>query len=92
MAVAFDILLARRVEAIDPKAVLFVVDYFEEPGSKAFELRFVHPALEDRVLDALAKVFAGRGNLMESAPTFPGLRIDVVGNQDIHVYLGVKGA
>lgn len=34
----------------------------EQASPQGFELRVVHPALEDRVLDALAEILAGRGD------------------------------
>ena len=59
--------------------------------SKTFELRFVDLALEDRVLHTLTEVFAGGGNVTKASPPGFRLSVDIVGNEDVHSYLGVKG-
>jgi len=79
------------VETVDSKTILIFGNNSEKPGAKAFELRTVHPALEDRVLDTLPEILASRGDLPQPAATFSRLRVNVVGDEDVHRYLGVKG-
>jgi hypothetical protein len=91
LAVALDITFAGRVEAVNPKTVFIFGNDPEQPSAEAFELRVVHPTLEDRVLDALPEVLAGRSDLPQPAAAFSRLRVNVIGDEDIHRYLGVKG-
>jgi len=79
------------VETVDAEAVLILGDDPEQPRAEAFELSVVYPALEDGVLDTLSLVFAGGGDAAQASPTGLRLRVDVVGDEDVHFYLGVNG-
>lgn len=84
LAVAFDVLFTGRVEPVDAEAILVFGDDAEQPGTEAFELRIVYPALEDGVLDALAVVLAGGGDVAQASPPGFRFRVYVVGYEDVH--------
>ena len=60
--VAFQELLSRGAEAVDPQAVFLFVYRLPEPVFERFVLRLVYPAFEDGVLDPLAEVLALGGD------------------------------
>lgn len=63
LTVDVDLVLVVLIQLIDPKAILFCIDDREEFMAKAYELRGIDEALEDRGLDSLPVVLADAGYL-----------------------------
>ena len=64
---------------------LLCIDTREELMAKAYELRGIDEALEDRGLDSLAVVLADAGYLTEAFSSRGCRRGDIVGDEDIHL-------
>ena len=85
LAVDVDLALVVLIQLIDPKAILLCIDDREELMSKAYELRGIDEALEDRGLDSLPVVLADAGYLAEAFSS-RGCRCgDNVGDEEIHL-------
>ena len=85
LTVDVDLALVVLIQLIDPKAILFYIDDREELMAKAYELRGIDEALEDRGLDSLAVILADAGYLAESFSSRGCRRGDIVGDEDIHL-------
>ena len=85
LAVDVNLALVVLIQLIDPKAILFCIDDREELMTKAYELRGIDEALEDRGLDSLAVILADAGYLAESFSSRGCRRGDIVGDEDIHL-------
>jgi len=85
LTVDVDLALVVLIQLIDPKAILFYIDDREELMAKAYELRGIDEALEDRGLDSLAVILADAGYLAEAFSSRGCRRGDIVGDEDIHL-------
>ena len=85
LAVDVDLPLVVLIQLIDPKAILLCIYNQEELMAKAYELRGIDEALEDRGLDSLAVVLADAGYLAEAFSSRGCRRGDIVGDEDIHL-------
>lgn len=83
-AVDVDLALVVLIQLIDPKAIFLCIDNREELMPKAYELRGIDEALEDRGLDSLAVVLADAGYLAEAFSSRGCRRGDIIGDEDIH--------
>lgn len=71
------------IEQIDANTIRVLVHSFDEPVFQFFELRFIDPTLEDRVLHALSKAFTDRGDAAKAFFARPGSRLHIVGYEDV---------
>ena len=85
LTVDVDLVLVVLIQLIDPKAILFCIDDREEFMAKAYELRGIDEALEDRGLDSLPVVLADTGYSAEAFSSRGRRRGDIVGDEDIHL-------
>ena len=71
-------------QAIDPEAVVFRVDFSQQPAFQFFHLRKSNLALKDGFLDALANPFTNSCDATQSAAASPVFRVNVVADDDKH--------
>ncbi len=91
-AVGFDDVFAASPEMVYAEAVFVFVYDLEKTMTESLELRVVHRAFEDGILNALSEILACRGNMPEPPPPRLRLGIHVVCHEDVHVpHFGVNG-
>jgi hypothetical protein len=84
LAVVLNLLLPVFSKMVDANTVGFLIDDGKEFPPKLNELRVIHLALEDGILNALAVVEAGFRNLAEAFLSGFCDGGNVVGEEDIH--------
>ena len=90
-AVVLDAAFPVGAEKVEAEGVGGGVDLGEEFGAEGGPLGGVDLAFEDGELDALAVVGAVFGDVAESAAARGGVGGDVVGDEDEHGYLQMRG-
>lgn len=83
-AVVLDFVMPIAAEMIEPEAVCVQIDDVQQASLQCNELRGIHLALKNRVLDALTEVEARLGGPAQARLSSGSGGRNIVGNEDIH--------